>query len=551
MLNSFISALIALFFFGKATTETEEKTKCTSWWSVLIYGILSALVGVFFYKTYQVTTLYNILQVMPIRTCYDEKGRVPDYIEKVEFYTRFSDEATYQNPFLELTKGAKDDMYDFEKCGGAVCLVEAPTADLTQLKYNTKIPDDYIKDLNLPNETKHIYNFALIANQLPTLKPIIFTINNQVGEWVELGGSPYFLMRPGTESIRDNDRLYVRIPEDNPGNLDSDKLPEQTNVFGDGQLTYIDMAECLPDEFYAEESEGVPVVYLGSRISGSEINKLNFFTAADVSQVTYGFEVHSDLPVKEVYLHTDIPIEIAYETDSFSVGPMGFNIYGGELLRNVQKGIPFLHIKLPTLANLQLIRSLILTTILTALVSLFFMSLYYCLRRAALRYRRRHVIPVADLRQLSRGRIRVFRLVAALMLSTLIALVVWWIRLLWKGQPIAIPDGPWFGTYNLDIIVPFLLLLLGLGILTLLYRWARTPVTPRSSADPTSEDGDGNADDEEPSTIFIHDTDEEDEWRRLTEGMPDDDMIELARQEEEDAKRKASEEAEERSDVEE
>lgn len=146
MLNSFISALIALFFFGKATTETEEKTKCTSWWSVLIYGILSALVGVFFYKTYQVTTLYNILQVMPIRTCYDEKGRVPDYIEKVEFYTRFSDEATYQNPFLELTKGAKDDMYDFEKCGGAVCLVEAPTADLTQLKYNTKIPDDYIKD---------------------------------------------------------------------------------------------------------------------------------------------------------------------------------------------------------------------------------------------------------------------------------------------------------------------------------------------------------------------------------------------------------------------
>ena len=54
-----------------------------------------------------------------------------------------------------------------------------------------------------------------------------------------------------------------------------------------------------------------------------------------------------------------------------------------------------LHVKFPTLENKQLIRSLILTTVLTALLSLFLSNLYHCFRKVILSKKEKHKIIIS------------------------------------------------------------------------------------------------------------------------------------------------------------
>lgn len=105
MINGFIAAFIALFFWRRGTKETEEKTRLASKLRTFIYFVLSVVVGVFFYKTYQVTTILNSISVLPVRASFDASGVLADNIDKIEIFNRFSSSGHYKNDFYALGHG--------------------------------------------------------------------------------------------------------------------------------------------------------------------------------------------------------------------------------------------------------------------------------------------------------------------------------------------------------------------------------------------------------------------------------------------------------------
>ena len=48
MINTFIAALVALFFWGKSSKDLDEKTQLASWVRTCVYGVLAFLVLVFY-----------------------------------------------------------------------------------------------------------------------------------------------------------------------------------------------------------------------------------------------------------------------------------------------------------------------------------------------------------------------------------------------------------------------------------------------------------------------------------------------------------------------
>ena len=93
MINTFIAALVAIFFWGKSSNEVEEKTEHASGLRTLVYLVLSIVVGVFFYKTYQVAVVYNIVDVDGIRQGYDEAlsyASSPFFLHQIQYIPKES-----------------------------------------------------------------------------------------------------------------------------------------------------------------------------------------------------------------------------------------------------------------------------------------------------------------------------------------------------------------------------------------------------------------------------------------------------------------------------
>ena len=99
-----------------------------------------------------------------------------------------------------------------------------------------------------------------------------------------------------------------------------------------------------------------------------------------------------------------------------------------------------IHVELPTLANLQLIRSLILTTLITALVSLFFCNAYYLARRKILKCKEEYVESI------NKDKLKGI-IVFICILSVLILIAVYkYIKILIKNEPIDVASD-WFLYY--------------------------------------------------------------------------------------------------------
>ena len=540
MLNTIVSAFIAIFFWGKVTKETEEKTRCASWLRVAIYGVLTIPVIIFFYKTYQVATIYNMVQVDPLRTCYDERDSCVDFIDNVTFYTRFSGDGTYRNKLINLQRQYGGHGEVFAQYGGVVCEVIMSSSGPSQTRWAPSLSPQEIQNLsNIPG-VQHMYDFAFSSNQLPSLLPFAPYWQWTENEWKRIDTNYEIYQRTKAEPFRDNDQMVLRLPKEITLDERDLQMPMSFDLFGDGTLVHEAFYDRVPPSAY-KEADGFSLLMTAA---GFKVNTMNFFTAADVSQFTYNICVTSPLPVKRVVMMTDIPIEIDVQMDSIIIVPMGFDICSGLALELLQRGSLTLHIKLPTLANLQLIRSLILTTLLTALLSLFGMNLYYCLRRAAKNYRRRHPLSFVHVRQI-RNRLKIFRITLYFIFFILVSLVGWWSWMLAIDRPILF-DVSIVQDYHINYIIIAALLLL-IILLILFHRWARTP--PEQPTDEEMED----TDTEETPAIFIHEQSEEEEMDELFEGLPEDDMIALAEEEErqaEELRKKAEEEARQKAEEE-
>ena len=117
-------------------------------------------------------------------------------------------------------------------------------------------------------------------------------------------------------------------------------------------------------------------------VKANILNNMNIFSACDLSQCSVELAINSTCPLHSLNMNFDVPIELLPATtepdhvDLYSIG------YKDSLsLKNLNHKLTFYHFKLPTQANIQLVRSLIITTLLTALWSLFAVNVFYVCRR--------------------------------------------------------------------------------------------------------------------------------------------------------------------------
>lgn len=347
IINVFLAIIIAIGFWRFSNKEQDLKTKKSSCTKTFIIFLLTVGLTYFYIKTYQVATFKNDIIIKGLKGSYDTinkqinlNGEVIDIRDIIAYdrvhslillncfsYSKYD----IGDPQWNLSKGRKQ--------SGLIVTIElAHRGDRTkEFHYSPKYIPNNIDSL------KYIYDVDLVTNTIPSIFPFS-TYEEKVNKELfedEIKSSVENIHRKGGKIGKEYDRLFF------------------TRLVSYGN-----------DRFITE------------RTFSEHINTLNFFSAADLSQCNYMLDVRSDIPIDNFKVCFDIPVEVSsadinnnkFDSREFTVD------LKGELYSNVNK-FALYHIKFPTLANLQLIRSLILTTLLTALLSLFFTNLYYLLRK--------------------------------------------------------------------------------------------------------------------------------------------------------------------------
>ena len=146
---------------------------------------------------------------------------------------------------------------------------------------------------------------------------------------------------------------------------------------------------------YMENNGFVSAQFVGTRDKAPEgyynfempilsdvLNSMNIFSAADLSQCKYIISVSSTCPLKSFHLNFDEPVEFLpskYKPNMLDA--YDIVIKDSVSLAQIRNNTIRFHVKMPTMQNVQLVRSLILTTLLTALLSIFVSNFYYACRR--------------------------------------------------------------------------------------------------------------------------------------------------------------------------
>ena len=155
------------------------------------------------------------------------------------------------------------------------------------------------------------------------------------------------------------------------------------------------------------------------------VNSMDFFTAGDLSQYTYCIVVNSDLYVNRLDVVYNVPIEVSNQAEGLVLHANAFSVVDAELLNKEIGSRPMMFlVKLPSMANLQQIRSLLLTAIITALFSLFCTNLFYRVRKWAIQYKRNHGLKISELRQIDVKRINNYRWFLYIIVFSLLTIIL-------------------------------------------------------------------------------------------------------------------------------
>lgn len=359
IINIFIALIIAIGFWRNTSKEHKRMIAKASLTKTAILFLLSAAMTFFYYKSYQVATFDNSIVVEGIKGSYYvcdttykffngrdtivKKIKCPrDSIKKINIYNVFQS-------------------YDFGHYSGIETFFRLDNNNEHIDWYSLGYCDNY------PIDIKHLYNIEWIATVVPSLLP--FSYNETITKRM------YSPWRYDDEKRNNNwDNNYV--------NNEFNVSPYVSGLIDDNHFQHF---KC---EIMTKKNDVKEDTLLSSSGYGKYINTLNFFSAADLSQCIYNLEVNSEIPIEMITINFDLPIGILnrniiseWDSNSFTINNIG--------QENYKKEYKF-HISFPTFANFQLIRSLILTTLLTSLLSLFFKNLYYYCRKLYEKQKRKH-----------------------------------------------------------------------------------------------------------------------------------------------------------------
>ncbi len=523
MINNFISAIFAMFYWKRIDSKSFKSVLHASWIRTFIYGFLAFIFSAYLYKTYQITTIYNTIQIDGIRQSYDSIGNVIDTVKSITIVHRLANNSMQQDRLdgggIRKISGDKDWDSKLNLYGGIFATVQTVTHPY-EIKagnnphWNNKVLSGFYENIdliNIPrNNVDHVYDFSYTATNPPSVIPFfpkirlhhsLKSVDDTVFTTIYFGNTKN---NPDFDLILIGDRSGWHENEDRRDNQYPDNLKNgiiANQIIGTNGIRRVKEDLCKL-EFIA---------------SCNFVNSLGFFTAADISQYIYALSLSSDCPVKDMYVDYDIPIEIPQQ-EHMQIGMRGFSM-DSVLIKDILREPHVFNIKFPSLANLQLIRSLILTTLVTALISLFCRNLYLLIRKWAYRRRKKNWIPVGVARQLSkktkekiRHGERVFKFVLYAMSLCFFAAIFVAVIIVIQNSSILIDFKFWDYIYYLPII----LLLISSIIIYLSYNKIRKPLNLALSG---AEEDDTQDNTDKTPFIFLHDRDENAEYDKLVEDL--------------------------------
>lgn len=382
IINIFIAIIVTIGFWKSSSKEQERKIANATFTKTVILLLLSVWTLFFYYKSYQVATFKNYIRVEGHKGIYETKrDSFPfqgdtiikeyycskDVINEIILASRFSNKRIgYHDPITNVIENDKNSRIR------SYCVFSNRKGELSELYHRT----DTIQLLKDHPEIKHLYDIEFYSNTIPSIFP--FTIYE--------------------EDYKENEEFNPIIK-----NTYSQIISKKPLSNANKEIGY-DYDKLLLSRLITHEiADSSKTISLSANNYAKNINTLNFFSAADLSQCNFEISVESDIPVNTLSLYFDIPIETSsLNIDKNKVSSRSFVFKDLKSEYGKVNDFRFVHINFPTLSNLQLIRSLILTTILTALLSLTITNIYYYSRKKYKKYIRHHTISFAFKRKLVR-----------------------------------------------------------------------------------------------------------------------------------------------------
>ena len=433
IVNIFIAIIVAFGFWRKSSKEQKRKTEKATLTKTVLLFLLTVGVTLFYYKTYQVARFKNHIYIEGVKGNFksiyggedwtkedsalyiDNRDFIPyDRVMEISLINRFTNNPLPpENEMGEIFK-------DKKQSGIRVSFDIASREQKPAIFFN---PDDSLTYHQAGLNLDYMYQVVCATNEIPSIFPfrrnMEFESEEKYNNYIWKGG--------------------VQKREDIDDDLNT--------------LLYSVCAH-LEDSLLHSKNETVECYT-------ENINTLNLLSAADLSQCEYEIRVFSLLPVDSLSLYFDIPVIISgldIKKDDISSKKIKLDIT--DRARHPWGEYIEFHASMPTLSNMQLIRSLVLTTILTALCSLFLTNLFYYCRKLYLKHIRKGPLTYATKKRFLLVLIPSGRAVA----WVLILFVSYLLWLVYNGDIIQVSD------FMADYLVYFLMIGLAVfGILVYIF----------------------------------------------------------------------------------
>lgn len=449
MINTFIAAITALFFWNKSTKDVEEKTQLSSWTRTIVYGVLMSFVLVCFLKSYEVATINTNIDITGYKSCVDSANNNIDTIDVIRIMNCFSSGITENGSWRKL-KTSKEDIY--QKASTVYIEHSLHNDDSCSYKIGPIVEDFYKKNKykkfsynDIPIDYyNHLYEIHIDQNAITSIFPILPSYKENVPcDPVE--GFVYDVIRSDFKSLKTPSLKAEYYITDSDGNIQVKKANHEAFA------KYYSFICNIGDTIDFKDTKTVSY-----ENKDYVFSTLDFLTTADVSQYTHVLNIKSDCYIKRVEFVYDLPIEISPYDSCMHTYSRSF-VLDGKLLKNSAPigSWNVFHVKLPTLANFQLIRSLILTTLLTALVTLFFMNLFYRIRKHFLSFKEKHI------EEINENKVKSFRIKLLIILFLFLFLIFYLTLRLYFDKPFHIELEKFIFLYEYYVWI-------GVGIIFLL-----------------------------------------------------------------------------------
>ena len=215
ILNTFISAIIALFFLGRSSKDDYEKTRKASLFKVIVYCILTIITFFLFYKSYQVASIINIIDVKALRGAEDSLHHTKDSISSITIYNKFRSMGSYNNEFLKVSNAHKKDSF-YTKNGGVLIKIKRDVSNIADVHNRKGMNQDLISAFE--NELRRdvsqigsIYSMTFVSTNIPSFIPFYPFVQGET-PWEHKDGLSFYQV---VVNSRDLDGFIFTKPQEN------------------------------------------------------------------------------------------------------------------------------------------------------------------------------------------------------------------------------------------------------------------------------------------------------------------------------------------------